>query len=57
MQRVTDAIGGLSTNRCVLCAIFAAKYSAQYPVYAMKTLVPVKRNKIAVLDIQAYIFY
>jgi hypothetical protein len=35
---------------------FAAKSRAEYPVYAISTLVPVKSNIITVLDIQASIF-
>jgi hypothetical protein len=38
-ERTSDAIGGLPTNRCVLYFTFAAKYRAQYPVYAMPTMV------------------
>jgi hypothetical protein len=40
-ERISDAIGGLSTNRCVLYFTFAAKDRAQYPVYAIPTMVPV----------------
>jgi hypothetical protein len=51
-ERISDAIGGLSTNRCVLYFTFAAKYRAQYPVYAMPTMVPVYSNTITFLHIQ-----
>jgi hypothetical protein len=50
------AIGGLSTTRCVLYHTFAAKYRAQYQVYAMSSLVPVKYNTITFLDIEASMF-
>jgi hypothetical protein len=43
----------MSTIKCAWYSTFAAKYRAQYPVYAMPSLVPGKSNIITVLDIQA----
>jgi hypothetical protein len=40
----------------VLYPTFAAKYRAQYTVYAMPSLFPTKSNKITFLDIEASIF-
>jgi hypothetical protein len=39
----------MSTIHCALYSTFAAKYRAQYPLYAMSNLVPVKSNIISVL--------
>jgi hypothetical protein len=46
----------MSTIQCVLYSTFAAKYRANYPVYAMPSLVPGKSNIITVLLVQASIF-
>jgi hypothetical protein len=40
IERISVAIGCLSTSRCVLYSTFPAKYRAQNPVWAMSTLVP-----------------
>jgi hypothetical protein len=52
IECISAAIGGLSTNCYVSYTTFAFKYRAQYPVYAMPTLVPVKSNIFTVLVIQ-----
>jgi hypothetical protein len=54
--RISAAIGCLWTNWCVLQSTFAANYTAQYPVYAMPSLVPFISNIITFLDIQASMF-
>jgi hypothetical protein len=56
IECISAAIGCLSTNRCVLYFTFSANYRAQYPVYAMPTLAPVKSNIITVLLMQASTF-
>jgi hypothetical protein len=46
----------MSTIQYALLSTFAAKYRAQYPVYAMPSLMPVKSNIITFLDTQSTIF-
>jgi hypothetical protein len=56
IERISVDIGDTSTIQCALYSTFAAKYRAQYPVYAMPSLFPGKSNIITVLLVQASIF-
>jgi hypothetical protein len=56
IERISDAISGLSTNHCVLYSTLPAKCSLNPPDSSMLTLVLVKPNKITVLLVQATIF-
>jgi hypothetical protein len=56
IERISAAIGRLSTIRCALYSTFVAKYRAQYPGYAITCLVPVKSNSITFIGVQASIF-
>jgi hypothetical protein len=56
IERISAAIGCLSTNRCMLYSTFAVKYRTRCPVYAMPTQVPVKSNTITVLLMQPSMF-
>jgi hypothetical protein len=56
IERISAAISCLSTNCWVLYTTFAVNNRAQYPVYAMSNVVPVKSNISTFLDVQASIF-
>jgi hypothetical protein len=56
IECICAAIGRLSTNCCVLYSTFAVKYRAQYQVYAMPSLVPVKSNIVTFINIHSSIF-
>jgi hypothetical protein len=56
IERISAAIGRLSTNCNAFYSTFAVKHRAQYPVYAMSTMIPVISNKITFIDIQDSIF-
>jgi hypothetical protein len=51
IERISLSIPGTWTIRWALYSIFAAKYSARQPVFAMSSRWPVKYSAIAALDI------
>jgi hypothetical protein len=55
-ERSCAAIGDISTVQCALHCKLSAKYSAQPPIYAIRTVVPDIYNGITVPHIQASIF-
>jgi hypothetical protein len=55
-QRISAAIGGISTIQCALHCILGAKYRAHPPVCTMWTVVPDIYNVITAPHIQASIF-
>jgi hypothetical protein len=57
IERISVDIGDMSTIQCALYSTFVPKYTAQYLVHAMPSLVPFKSNVITFLDIQASIFF
>jgi hypothetical protein len=56
IERISVDIGDMSTTHWALYSTFAVKYRAQYPVYAISILVPVKCNIITVLLMQGLIY-
>jgi hypothetical protein len=55
-ERISAAIGDITTIQCALCCIHVAKHSAHPPVYAIWTVVPDIYNVYTVPHILASIF-
>jgi hypothetical protein len=55
-ERISAAIGSMSTIRCGIHSRIIAKFSAHHLIYATSTLVEVKSNDFAVLQVQDSIF-